>query len=327
MPATRSSSVVDNAPAPTNPPPAQPIANVRPATAGKPKDKTNKRYTPIPKDMRKSNRGWMDGQRAQVFLPEIPTLVIAKQKGWSSFNEKVIQLQLKYHWCYPYPTKDHEESPHNPADWRQGTSHQLPAMNDSEKQLCANHILEYNKRLRKWLVLQVSKYEKENDIETSRRTSADALTPLFASLKAPRGRSTIQHFLSLCYHNPEYAHHCLKQRVAEEWDARSDQSITRQLPAFRKRVARDVFSKLSSDEQAVIQKLRDEHNKTIRPGADEPLMSTDAPADPDSTTTSKHESRLFQDAVKIVRAAKKLPIILHTLCKVSHKSHPLKYLT
>lgn len=103
------------------------------------------RHRKKPKEERKSNKGWAEGKREELFRLLLPAFVKARKEGWKEEAEKLMDIQNCYHNHFPYPMKDSDEPNTITFDTKATNPPVPPSLGPDESKARLAYIADYNK--------------------------------------------------------------------------------------------------------------------------------------------------------------------------------------
>ncbi|KAK7046226.1 hypothetical protein R3P38DRAFT_3257675 [Favolaschia claudopus] len=208
----------------------------------------------VPKENRKNLRLWAEGARESILTPHLDAYQAALDQGRRQERKMLKKICREFHARVDWRTKDHEEpmlSEWDPAGI--ATEEQLSEDDEAAKRA---RMEELNKRIRRWFMYRLKKLRKSQrtgkDIDPRRDPYSVLMANLSGVTSPPKALQAYQQFMRESYE--EKVAPIVAQRWEQERLENSKVSERTKEPkaGFRAEVAREVFARLSDDEQKAI---------------------------------------------------------------------------
>ncbi|KAF7969170.1 hypothetical protein HWV62_28178 [Athelia sp. TMB] len=215
------------------------------------KDLRRRQRRRMNKKDRQNTRLWAEGCREALLTPHVAPYADALARGWVHERDYLAKVQNHYHQVIPWHLPDNEEPPLPLPEYN---PHLVPPhedLSEEEKKLKSQIIAKKNDSIRRWLKYRARKMSKtalKTDSNPEKNPFAALLAKLSGVTNPPqRARQGWQQFMH------ERNDDAVGPAVAALWAEKQARGLTpedKNNMAYRAEIARDLFKKLSSSEQA-----------------------------------------------------------------------------
>ncbi|KAJ7766820.1 hypothetical protein B0H16DRAFT_1453834 [Mycena metata] len=212
--------------------------------------KRQRTWKRIAKKDRRNLRLWAEGARESILKPHIPGYADALERGWRQERDYLHGVCKEFHALISWRLADEEEPVLPLPAYDPYTTPEVEELDDEETTTKRLRIETLNARIGRWLKYRARALRRRPDqMDRTRDPWAVFLAKLAGVTSPPKARQAFQQYMHESYEAE------IAPAVRARWDASilDDSGNTRQAKApdapFRAKVARELFSELSDEEQ------------------------------------------------------------------------------